>query len=321
MKTPRIPTSPDSDRILTSPDSDRISTSSDSDDDEEDDADEVEEPPHKKNRCQYNAGKQRRSVFSIRFLGQSICKIAARRLMRVGDERVERVRNGIVDGRHDRPHVPGKMTTSVWKFLWTLYHTVGEGMPDKFSFELKDAETLNMGASKSLKRKSPLPGPIQPEDIDAEVISKISLDQDEAQQERSIASHATYLVSQQNPVDAALVGPAIFRGPLRFVPPGKRVHLYWEYVAWVSNCNLPAASFSTFLRAFGKCRHVLRIRKTGNHAVCSTCVDYKAQLSKARYPKDAVYSGTVHRPRYQSVVGSTGVRQCGLGKHDVQAPA
>jgi hypothetical protein len=299
-ETPRIPTSPDSDRIPTSspspvsdvdsPGSDRIPTSSPSpvsdDDDEEDNAYEVEEPPHKKLRCQYNAGKQRRGVFSIRFLSQSICKMAARHLMRVGDERVERVRNGIADGRHDRPHVPGKMTTSVWRFLWTLYHTVGEGMPDKFSFELKDAKTLVMGTRKSVKGKSPLPGPIQPEDIDPEVISTISLEEDEAQQERSIASHATYVVSQQNPVDAALVGPSIFRGPLRFVPPGKRVHLYWEYVAWVRNSNVRAASFSTFLRAFGKCRNVLRIRKTGNHAVCSTCVDYKAQLSKARYPRD-----------------------------------
>jgi hypothetical protein len=297
----RVSTSPESNRISTSNSAsasdvdsptatgDRIVTSSDSDrDDEDDDTDDndVEEPPHKKPRCQYNAGKTRRGAFSIRFLGHDVCKMAARHLMRVGDERVERVRNGIVDGRQDRPHTPGKMTTSVWRFLWTLYHTVGEGMPDKFSFEMKDANTLVMGASKTLKRKSPLPCPIRPEDIDAEVVSTISLEQDEDEQVRSIASHAVYIVSQQNPVDSALVGPLIFRGPQRFLPPGKRVHLYWEYVAWVGTFNARAASFSTFLRAFGQCRHVLRIRKTGNHAVCSTCVDYKKQLSKARFPKD-----------------------------------
>ena len=294
---PRIPTSPDSSRIPTTPvstdddddvEESRIPTtpvSADSDDDDDDGRD-VEEPPRKKARCQYNAGKPRRSAFSLRFLGQNVCKAAAQHLMRVGDDRVERVRQGIVDGRHDRPHAPGAKTTTVWKFLWTLYHTVGEGMPDKFSFAMKDAKTVVLGASKSLKRKSPLPCSIEPEDIDTQVISSISLDQDDAQQERSIASHAIYLVSRQCPVDAAMVGPGLFRGPLRFLPPGKRVHLYWEYRSWMSTSNGRPASFSTFLRAFGQCKHVLTIRSRGKHAVCSTCTDYKKQLSKAKFPRD-----------------------------------
>ena len=72
----------------------RIPTSEDSDG----------EPPCKKPRRQYNAGQPRRAACSIRFLGHKICKHAALHLMRVGDDRLERVRDGIIDGRHDRPH-------------------------------------------------------------------------------------------------------------------------------------------------------------------------------------------------------------------------
>ena len=67
---------------------------------------------------------------------------------------------------------------------------------------------------------------------------------DDDQHVRAIAGHAMYVVSQENPVDSVLVGPGFFRGPLRFLPPSKRLHLYWEYRAWVKNANMPAASFA-----------------------------------------------------------------------------
>ena len=267
-------------RIPTSPDDD---DGSDGDDDDDGD---MEEPLCKKPRSQYNAGKPRRDAFSICFLGHGVCKAAARFLMRVGDDRIERVRSGIMDGRRDRPHAPGKMTTSVWRFLWTLYHTVGEGMPDKFNFEMQDAKTLVLAARKTLKRKGPNPLPIMPEEIDTHTISTFSIVEEEEQQVRAIANHAMYVVSQQHPADSALIGPTMFRGPLRFLPPGKRVHLYWEYVGWAESSIMPAASWHTFLRAFGQCRQVLRIRNCGNHAVCSKCATFKKQLSKARFPKD-----------------------------------
>ena len=34
------------------------------------------------------------------------------------------------------------MTTSVWRFLWRLYHNMAEGMPDKFDFAIADAKTM-----------------------------------------------------------------------------------------------------------------------------------------------------------------------------------
>jgi hypothetical protein len=250
-------------------------------------ADDIRAPPSKRPRRQYNQGKPRRDACSFSFLGRKVCRVAALRLMRVGPDRLERVRDGRLDGRRDCPHAPSKMRSSVWRFLWTLYHTVGEGMPDKFSFSLADADTLVLGACKTLKRKAPSSHPIRPEDIDAEEATvTISRVRDDDQHARAIAGHAMYVVSHENPVDSALIGPGIFRGPLRFLPPGKRMHLYWEYRAWSTNNNTPAASFSTFLRAFGLCEHVLRIRKTGMHAVCSECTDFKKLLSKARFPQD-----------------------------------
>ena len=82
------------------------------------------------------------------------------------------------------------MTTSVWRFLWTLYHTVGEGMPDKFNFEMQDAKTLVLAARKTLKRKGPNPLPTMPDEIDTQTVSTFSIVQDDEQQVRAIANHA-----------------------------------------------------------------------------------------------------------------------------------
>ena len=76
-----------------------------------------------------------------------------------------------------------------------------------------------------------------------------------------------------------MVGPGMLGGPLRFLPPGRKVHLYWEFCAWCTSQGLgAAASFHTFLRAFSKCRDKLRIRKAGTHAVCDTCASLKRAI-------------------------------------------
>ena len=103
---------------------------------------------------------------------------------------------------------------------------------------------------------------------------------------RAIAAHAMHIESLRNPTDAVLIGPGMLVGPLRFLPPSKRVHLYWEYTVWAQGMNAPVASFHTCLRAFGKCTHCLRIRKIGQHVVCHTCTVFKTKLSKARFPRE-----------------------------------
>ena len=91
-------------------------------------------------------------------------------------------------------------------------------MPDKFNFEQADAQTLVIRASRSLGKRGPKPRLVDKLDLDP---IDISVKPGEGEEEaRAIAAHAMYLESLRNPVDAALVG-----GPLRFLPPGKRVHL------------------------------------------------------------------------------------------------
>ncbi len=116
----------------------------------------------------------------------------------------------------------------------------------------------------------------------------LNLGPEPEEQERAIAAHVMYLESGSCPADAVLRGPGIFRGPLRFLPPGRRIHLFWEYEQWATVMGIKAASFTTFLRAFKECEtsKVLKIRNVGDHAVCSTCLEFKTALRKAKFPAD-----------------------------------
>ena len=237
-----------------------------------------------KPRKAYHAGQPRRPILSLQLLGLNVCIAAGRDLLSVGKARLKRVQEGAPDGRRRRKFQPGLKQTSVWRFLWKLYHSVAEGMPDKFNFEQADAQTLVIRASRSLGKRGPKPRLVDKLDLDP---IDINLKPGEGEEEaRAIAAHAMYLESLRNPADAALVGPGMFRGPLRFLPPGKRVHLFWEFTAWAKHWKMPLASFSTFLRAFGQCDKQLRIRTVGEHAVCDICTCLKKRLRDARWPKD-----------------------------------
>ena len=239
--------------------------------------------PNKPNRKQYHGGQPRRPALSLEMLGLHVCLSTARDLVGVGKDRLRRLQDGAPDGRRGRKFRPGLKQASVWRFLWKLYHSVAEGMPDKFSFEKDDAQTAVVRASKPMGKRGPrlrAAAMLALDHIDPDVRAST---EDEA---RAIAGHAMYLESLRHPQDAALVGPGMFRGPLRFLPPGKRVHLYWEYTAWTRHWNMLVASFPTFLRAFGQCDKQLRIRKVGLHAVCDTCTCLKKRLKEARWPKD-----------------------------------
>ena len=237
----------------------------------------------KPKRKQYNAGQSRRPVLSFEMLGLHVCIPTARDLVGVGKARLRRVQESAPDGRVGRKFRPGLKQASVWIFLWKLYHSVAEGMPDKFNFEQDDAQTVVIRATKALGKRGPKMRSVNTLELD-HIDHDVRASSEE--EVRAIAAHAMYLESLRNPSDAALVGPGMFRGPLRFLPPGKRVHLFWEYTAWAKQWNMPIASFSTFLRAFGQCDKQLRIRKVGEHAVCDTCTCLKKRLRDARWPKD-----------------------------------
>ena len=78
----------------------------------------------------------------------------------------------------------------------------------------------------------------------------------------------------------AIIGPGANAGPMRFLPPAKKVHLWWEYRQVQAQQGLEAASWPTFWRALRqmKVAKLLRIRKTGCHAKCTECEGYKRDL-------------------------------------------
>ena len=115
---------------------DHTSTSVDTSDSDSSSAS-VKDPGPKRLR-RYNDGIQRRRPYSCHILDVAVCRRAALYLMQVGDGRLDRVLDGRDDGRTLRVQEPGRLTKSVWTFLWTLYHNVAEGLPDKFSFATGD---------------------------------------------------------------------------------------------------------------------------------------------------------------------------------------
>lgn len=229
--------------------------------------------PQSKRRRLYKGGAERRESYAIHLLGVPICRKAALCLISVGEGRVQRVLDGRVDMRTLRPQQPGPQLSSVWRFLWTLYHNVAEGLPDKFSFATGDVQTGGLVVSTSKDRQAKAVLRLSPEEED---------------QSRAIAAHAMYLESGRCPSSAVSVGPGIFRGPLRFLHPGKRVYLFWEYEVWAQSMGIKPASLSTFLRAFKECedRRILKIRGVGDHAVCDECKQFKDALRAARLPAD-----------------------------------
>ena len=73
-------------------------------------------------------------------LGKQVCFQAARGFLGVGLSRLSRIKDGHSDGQSDgtkraRGANATPVMASLLQFLRQLYHSVGEGMPDKFSFE------------------------------------------------------------------------------------------------------------------------------------------------------------------------------------------
>ena len=73
--------------------------------------------------------------------------IAARRLVGVGLNRLQRIQRGQTDMRRRfRPKGPGGLSLelqgpgrSALTFLWTVYHQAAEGMPDKLKFAAEES--------------------------------------------------------------------------------------------------------------------------------------------------------------------------------------
>ncbi|CAJ1363954.1 unnamed protein product, partial [Effrenium voratum] len=73
--------------------------------------------------------------------------------------------------------------------------------------------------------------------------------------------------------------------PIRHLPPGKPMSLFWQFQAWceaaesLAGSQFKAPSWSTFWRVWWeKWSHVLRFRKTSQHKECNTCHSLREKL-------------------------------------------
>ena len=96
-------------------------------------------------------------------------------------------------------------------------------------------------------------------------------------QERCILAASAAVASVNEPSTAIVFGPGVFRGPLRLLPPGKVMHLWWEYRALQKHNGKEAASYTTFRRVFHRLRkaNMLNFRRRGQHAKCTICEQRK----------------------------------------------
>ena len=102
-------------------------------------------------------------------------------------------------------------------------------------------------------------------------------------QERCILAASAAMATVNEPNTAVVLGPGVFRGPMRLLPPGKIRHLWWEYRALEKLKGRRAASYCTFWRVFRRVKKagMLNFRRRGQHAKCTKCEAHKKKLRQA----------------------------------------
>lgn len=86
----------------------------------------------------------------------------------------------------------------------------------------------------------------------------------------------------------ALSAASLSTVPVRHLPPGKPMALYWQFQSWceaAANCsgrpnNVKTPSWSTFWRAWSdKWSYVLKFRKKSQHKECTDCFTFRESIS------------------------------------------
>lgn len=191
----------------------------------------------------------------------------------------------------------------VLAFLWSLYHSSAEGMPDKMKFAARDGKSQARPKPKPESHEESselafLVAFVLQEVLDdvAESSTKRVLNQRrmtavegsitaadaEEEEERAIASAAFALVATA-PTESTLAGPGTFLGPIRYMGPGNTMELWWEYSAVTRSRGMQTASQRTFYRIFSSvfATH-LKFRGKTEHATCDQCAAYKDRLRNGR---------------------------------------
>ena len=84
-------------------------------------------------------------------------------------------------------------------------------------------------------------------------------------------------------VESFFKGPGFLDGPKRYLPHGKPMELFWQYIAYAKSRGEEAASWSTFYRVFVKTfGNKLQFRTKSQHASCDICLGLKRDIRAAR---------------------------------------
>ena len=136
--------------------------------------------------------------------------------------------------------------------------------------------------AKSLEEAEPNEDTELPPLVDSDSEDENIVDAQE-RQERCILAASAAMASVNEPNTAVVLGPGVFQGPLRLLPPGKVMHLWWEYRALEKAKGRRAASYPTFWRVFKRMKKtgMLSFRRRGQHAKCSKCEMHKKKLRQA----------------------------------------
>ena len=100
--------------------------------------------------------------------------------------------------------------------------------------------------------------------------------------DRALASKVLNVEAYGRNVESFLRGPGFLAGPKRYLPKGKPMELYWEYLGVMRARQEAPASWSTFWRVWVKIwGKKLRFRKIGQHASCDICEGLKREIKAA----------------------------------------
>ncbi len=210
------------------------------------------------------------------FLGMRVCRNALARLLGVGGSTLARIRHGEKAYTNKlRPGIPKHPTFgfslrgeagAVWEqvvsFLWCIYHSSAEVMPNKYSIPGQ------------ARMETPLPD--EPTARDADAMARL------------LNGFQLTLHTKSSDPELNMVGPGTFAGPMRALPHGSRTELFWEYCAFCEARGQSQASYSTFLRVAnpilkpGMKNGHLRFRQPTEHSQCDQCFLLKKAITKAK---------------------------------------
>ena len=233
------------------------------------------------------------------FQGRRVCGKALPKLIGIGEKRWRRLKRGAPDRRRGkRPRGPagqplmerqGKKPTHILKvatFLWHLWDSTAEGMPNRKIKQGRREQRWTATFSRTKTQTQPPPAIDQGSDGEDDQASDMVISDDS---DRSLENDDNQAVARalQAVVEAdnihAKLRVFVHDIPKRWLPPGKKIWYYYQYLAHCDEVGDPRPHYSVFFKIWKRYfDDKIGFRKVNEHARCSTCEGYKREHSQAQ---------------------------------------